>query len=333
MFVKNRTSFHPVLAKGNVSDSLSVGAISIEHAYRFLLDGRLELCNEHPAAQPTDPPDILHQPLWVGTSVTVTGTVHGPSMAPFLRPVSLHVGSESRRLVVFGERKWQPTIFGELEASVPARFEALPLSFARAFGGSFELSPGVDARNGLPHPGGRVSYPLNGEGLGFYRDKASARLAPLPNIELAGQLITRWDDRPVPGGFAPCPKLVGLRLRTPALMSLLQQASPTTKDEHAAFSAMAAMNVLHHAPGPLILGSLAAGTPIHLEGLGRRSFRFEVSLPEASVHLRQGRKRTSVPWALRSLHIDADQETVRCVFAHAFRYDPANTPSWIEVVR
>lgn len=331
MFVKNRTPFRPVLAKGNLSDSIAVGAISIEHVYRILRDGRLELCAERPATQPTDPPDILRQPVWAGASVTAAGTVHGPSAAPFLRPVSLTVGREIRRLVVFGERRWQSTIFGELEASAPERFESMELSFAKAFGGGVDILPGIDERSGLAQPGGRSPYPLNGDGIGYYRDLASAKHAPLPNIELADQMITRWDDKPMPGCFVPCPTLVGLRLQTPALLALLKGRSAETAERRVEFSVRAGLNLLHHAPGYLIFDGLGVTTPIRLEGLGGRPLSFGVPPPEAAVHLRHRRERTGVSGVLRSLHVDADQETVSCVVGYAFRYEPSSGPSWIEI--
>jgi hypothetical protein len=233
--------------------------------------------------------------------------------------------------VVFGERRWQPTVFGELKASASARFESITLSFAKAFGGGFDILPGIDEASGLPHPGGRATYPLNGDGIGYYRDPASAKHAPLPNIELADQMIASWDDKPVPGCFVPCPSLVGLRLQTPALLALLKGSSAETTDRRVEFSVRAALKVLHHAPGYLIFDALGAGTPIRLEGLGRRPLSFDVPTPEAAVYLRRGREKTGVSGTLRSLHVDADQETVSCVVGHAFRYKPSSGPSWVEI--
>lgn len=325
MFLKNKTSFEPILARGNLSDTIAVGAILIEHVYRILRDGRLELCAERPAARPTDPPYILRQPIWAGVSVTAAGTVHGPGVAPFLRPVSLTVGNEIRRLVVFGERRWQSTIFGELEASPPARFESIPLSFTKAFGGGIDIPPGIDESGGLPQSGGRSPYPLNGDGIGYYRDLTSAKHAPLPNIELAEQMIERWDAKPMPGCFVPCPDLVGLRLQTPALLALV------AIERRIEFTVRAGLNMLHHAPGYLIFDAIGVATPVRLEGLGRRPLCFDVPAPEVGVHLRRRRERIVVLPKLRSLHVDADQETVACVTGYAFRYEPESAPSWIEI--
>jgi hypothetical protein len=93
---------------------------------------------------------------------------------------------------VFGERVWQRGR-GGLVPSAPQPITAIPLTLNHAFGGKVQW-------DGL-----EVPFGANPDGKGFYIDEESAEGRPLPNIEDPANLITKWDDRPLPVGMGACP--------------------------------------------------------------------------------------------------------------------------------
>jgi hypothetical protein len=321
MFVRNRTTFEAVLARGNFNEQFGIASINVEIAYCIGPSGLLPLAGPLERA-PTDPPDITRYPLWIGVSVTATGTVRGPSRAPFVRKVALSVGSERRELLVFGDRTWQKRLGGDLEASETAPFEDIPLVFERAFGGSYELPPGLFPLTNLPHPGLLVVYPRNPHGVGFYPDKDSAAGKPLPNIELVDQPSQRWNDTPEPGGFAPCPTLTALR-------------APSNADAIESDPLAVGVRGLHHAPGRLIFPSVKAGTTLLLEGVGSAPRRLELTAPRSPVRVEArpvvGRSVREIAGEIRSIHIDADGERVIVVHAHALVYPRSRAPGWFHI--
>ncbi|MBI4700673.1 MAG: DUF2169 domain-containing protein [Deltaproteobacteria bacterium] len=95
-----------------------------------------------------------------------------------------------RRLVVFGERRWEKSRL-RYRAPPPAPFAEMPLDYEHAFGG----------------PG----YAPNPVGIGYRGpDVAPAGLA-LPNVEHAAGPIEGPDDMPPPACFAPVPGLWRMR--------------------------------------------------------------------------------------------------------------------------
>ena len=139
-----------MLARATLDDSRSVAALLVE-TVRYLGTGRAASSPDPASAPgPDDPPPLAKRPLWRGTSVTASGTVHGPGAAPYLRRIDLRAGSALRRFVAFGERFWDRR--GEA-ASSPAPFDQMRLDVGHAYGGAYELPPGPDAR-WLPQPGG-----------------------------------------------------------------------------------------------------------------------------------------------------------------------------------
>jgi hypothetical protein len=318
VFVRNRTALAPVLARGNVDDAVGVASLNVEVAYRVEA-GALVTAELPKERAPADPPDITLHPIWIGVSVTASGTVRGPARPPFVRRVSLAVGAERRELVVWGDRVWRRAL-GGLEPGEPARFDAIPLTFARAFGGGWDEPPGLLPGTDLPHPGVRVAHPRNPDGIGFYPDEARAAGRPLPNVEIADDRTQRWNDQPQPGGFAPCPHLAALR-------------APETHEAYLADPEAVALRALHHAPGRLIFPTLPAGTPVRLEGLGASVLAFAAPPSPVRVVARpvEGPERREIPGEIRSLHVDADGERVTVVHAHALAYDRSRAPGWFHV--
>lgn len=341
MFVRNRTPYRAVLARGSISDSLAVATVVIEAWYRVDGEGGLVLDFDR-APSPSDPPSTSGHVLWNEVSVTVSGTVYGPKQAPNVTPVMLSVGRERRRLIVFGDRRWEKTLGGSLEPSDAAPFDSIPLSFERAFGGKYTEPPGPHPVSGLPHPGGEVFYSLNPNGRGFYKNAASAEGSPLPNIELPDELIKEWDQRPEPAGFSPCPTLMALRFPSEYLTRVLgltpgRPPPELTLDDMGPHAARLSLRGLHYAPGKLIFSSVMTGTPVELTGAGRQKIQFNVVGPPVNVVTASGDRSGSATGPplraeLRSIHIDADGGHVLFVHGYSTSYHPDFAPEWLRVL-
>lgn len=341
MFLRNKTRHRVGLARTIVNDALSVATAVIVSHYKIEPD-RLLWLEEPPPRTAASPPDPLAFPLWKGVSVTAVGSVLGPSRAPFIRPVTLSVGDEVRRLAVFGERRWRKMLGGGLVASEPEPFEALPLAFERAFGGGYDMLPGLFPGTDLPFPGLRVDYPLNPSGIGFYETSDAAENRSLPNVESPAELVRSWDDRPVPAGLAPCAKLLALRVPTDAATHEAIHAESRARTEGGPFRLWGTgsaqgdfelmLRMIHHAPGKLIFARISPSTVLAADGLGSGPLRFEVPPSPVCIEIARREPHAEVPFALRSIHIDADAHIVEVVHGHAFYYAPQQSPGWVRVL-
>ena len=336
MLLRNRT-YRPVsLARSAVNDDLWIAAVVVTAHYR--VDGAalapLPEDEAQPPGSPGAPPDLGQIPLWQGVSVTAAGAAHGPPRAPFVRPVVLHVGPEVRRLIVFGERRWKRGPGGELTATAPLPFDSIALSFTHAFGGAYDIGPGLFPGTDLPMPRLRVEYPWNPTGLGFYEHEQAAEGQLLPSIELPDQLVKRWSDRPEPGGFSPCPELRGMRATTDP--AAIPPPDPPERGGRIpiAQALTLGLRAFHHAPGRLIFPRVPPGTPISLEGLGPAAgaLRFDVPPSPIRVGIRRDGRPEEIAPALRSIHIAAAAGIASFVHAHAFHHHPARAPEWVRVI-
>jgi len=346
MFLDNHTRYPAKLARAHLTDEHAVASVNLELRFSLALDGRLELEREAPRRE-TDPPDIGGRPLWREVSLAATGTVLGPSRPPFQRVVRIAVGELEHRLVVFGSRVWSRDSAGSLQATSPEPFDALALEWSQAFGGSYELAPGLLPGTDLPHPGGKVTYPLNPEGMGFFADEEAALGQPLPRIELADEPIREWSDRPTPGGLAPCPSLVALRMdaEPPEEVSRWAERAAASVGKPARLDSAEllgqigpepshidkALRIAHHAPGALIVEDLAPGSVIALDGLGPQPLTITLPPSPIAVEARRGRSREPVAPRLRSVHVDADRRETVVAWGHETIYDPSAAPQWLEV--
>jgi hypothetical protein len=327
MFVTNATSLDVSLARGHVSDELAVAAVVVSSVLRIEGDALVPFEEPLPPAE-NDPPAMLARlPLWAGVSVTAAGVALGPAAPPHVCPVLFRIGTAERRLIVFGERRWQRRLGGALERSAPAPFDKIELSFTRAFGGGYDVPPGVLPGTDLPHPGLRVAYPLNEHGVGYYPHERLAVGAALPSIERPDQLLRAWNDTPEPAGFTPCQDLLAWRMKDDAAA---RGAGPA--DAAALFRDFTPpLRIYHHAPPSLIFQDVPPGTPIELYGLGVEPARFVLPRSPARVRVRVRREQAEIQPRLRALHVDAERRAVRLVFDHTFHYDPRRAPRWIRV--
>ncbi len=101
--------------------------------------------------------------------------------------VNLSVGEVHKNIRIFGDREWQG---GRITAAQP--FRVMPLIYEKAFGGGHfvdDVIVAAEERNpvGSGFSGGRKVTEMDGE--------------PLPNLEDPNDLITRFDQQPVPACF------------------------------------------------------------------------------------------------------------------------------------
>jgi hypothetical protein len=96
----------------------------------------------------------------------------------------IQVGNLQASVVVFGDRHWDR---GQI--TPPRPFHKMPITWERAFGGSFQTEDGVQ------------SYPYNALGTGWSLPGFATEGLSLPNIEWADQLIRYPTDSPIPAGY------------------------------------------------------------------------------------------------------------------------------------
>lgn len=334
MWVKNHDKVDARLTRGHVTEAMAVAALVVPQTYQITAKGLVPRSGP-PEPAPHDPPDTSIYAIWEGVSVTVAGVVDGPSKPPFARLVTLRIGDVERSIAVFGDRVWEKSLLGGLAPSDPERFDRLELSVERAFGGGYDVPPGLMPLEDLPHPGFRRDHHLNPKGVGLYPDERAAMGSPLPNFERRGALLENWDDSPEPVAFSPCRELTGWRAwargQEHMREHLARGGSPETlKPPPPTF------RMFHHAPPDLIFDDLAAGTPIELDGLGTGPLR--LSVPACLVRLDVASRSkpgslAEVPPRLRAIHIDADRGLLFTAYALSFRYHPKRAPRDVRVSR
>ena len=107
--------------------------------------------------------------------------------------VSVAVAEKRKMVYVFGDRRWEKGFFG-LRMTDPARFEWMPLTYERAFGGLHVVD---QEKNKI------MFEPRNPVGCGFTgkRNRTEIDGMKLPNLEDPSQLITKPSHKPEPAGF------------------------------------------------------------------------------------------------------------------------------------
>ncbi len=183
------------------------------------------------------------------------------------RMVELSVGTVTRRLAVFGDRRWVPSP-EEPGISAPLPFQRMPLTYARAFGGSCPVR--FDADTVLD-----MEDRMNKHGLGFdaaklARDTAAGLKSPpgfptleyqrpLPNLEDPAHPIRAWSDAPDPCCWATMPDDIGFRMAR-LIRKFGETRQPPTREE-------AVDQAYHRAHPDWIIALPPPGARVALTGL------------------------------------------------------------------
>jgi hypothetical protein len=128
-----------------------------------------------------------------GTDVLLLGSAHAPGGHPTTQmDVSLVVGPLRKRVRVLGNRVWRSNGPG-YSITPPEPFQAMPLVWERAFGGTDRTKS--ETREELRNP----------VGVGFRAPDGEKPLdgLRLPNLEDPAELISSWKQTPPPACFAP----------------------------------------------------------------------------------------------------------------------------------
>lgn len=196
--VDNRTPFAAERGWVRDRDGSEVWLVAVRASFDILPDGSTQIAAEQapvlrlpehygdPATSSIkyDADLVLRKAT---TDILVVGHAHAPAGQEVTQlDCGFKVGPVQKLVRVFGDRRW-----GRSSASAPLPFQAMPLTWERAFGG-------VDRRSENPERDWDWRNPV---GTGFAIAGDHAMDLPLPNVEDPKQLIRSWRDRPTPAGF------------------------------------------------------------------------------------------------------------------------------------
>lgn len=196
--------------------------------------------------------------------------------------IRLRVGTETRRIQVFGNRRWEGK-GSDARISSPEPFERMPLTWSRAFGGRCELK--IDEWSALD-----INDAMNAQGRGFDVDKMAEDVGKafecsngypeydyerlLPNLEDPECLIQDWSDAPLPVCWATVPKDIGFGVR-PQIDQVEQTGEPMSMKE-------TLRHTMHQAHSTWVIPRPAANQSIEMINLtSERELRF--GLPQVQV--------------------------------------------------
>jgi hypothetical protein len=178
--------------------------VAVKATYNIAKDGTTQLASvQKPplySAEYTGEPgksSIVYEADLIATKPTTDVLINGQAYAPAGRPaeavdVSMDVGDLKKRLRIFGDRHWYIGFLGRLTHSRPAKFERIPITYERAFGGWDRTNPTLTKQR---------LYSKNPIGSGFATRAQHLDGRALPNVEYPQYLISSWKDRPSPAGF------------------------------------------------------------------------------------------------------------------------------------
>lgn len=234
-------------------------------------------------------------PYRSGVNVFVHGRAHAPGGAARAMEVSLALPGFEHRLLVVGDRLWSQ----DGHIGVPEPFGAMPLVYARAYGGLAE------------HRGGQVAYPGNPLGRGFVYEAEHLPGTALPNLEDPAHRIERWQDRPRPRCWGPLPPQTGLHLER--AVHIVDPERCQYRLTPRAFDCAHPDLVRPQLPA----GSIGALTGLTPEGA---PFVFQVPPSPARLQVELGAKRFDLTPALDTLGVFVEQGRLVASFRASFRY-------------
>jgi hypothetical protein len=240
-------------------------------------------------------------PTKPGCDVAVLGHARSPRADRPVEEMGIHlrIGEFVRSMHVFGDRAWVDTT-SQPRTTRPIAFTTLPLTNDRAFGGE------ARAHGELVAP-----YAANPEGRGLVMLRERAAGTRLPNLEEADQLISSWEQQPLPAGLAPLSRHSSLRFAGGGFK--VDQKAETVQLAPAAFS---------FAHPRMKMRAYAGGTPFELRGMTHdEPLRF--TLPEArfGIAVKLGNADYQLPLVTDTLCVFPDYRRLFVVARRAFVYE------------
>lgn len=239
------------------------------------------------------PPDEI--PPRTGTDVIVLGDAVCPEPTIATR-VEVHVGEYDLALDVLGDRVWEGPA-SALMPSNPTPFSTMPLTYARAFGGSAAGEYGP------------IPWYMNPSGKGYYLQNSEAKGKPLPNVELAKNRIKAWDDKPPPAGLAPYPAIWGLKWEK-YLEVKGDQEDVEIHPERG----------MYDRAHPMLTGKNIAPGPMKILGMSKKPMLFDVPECAVDVVITVGPKEVTRSLELEEILVDTRAGTVELAWRKMFRY-------------
>jgi hypothetical protein len=149
----NETTFPSFLARAQlVYEDLLQAVVVMKATYETLPTGETRLCDTqvplHLEDESTDfgtlETEIVPAKAWCDLAVLGHARSRSPKRPIKRMQVSLRIGKFTRSVLVTGDRVWQ-RVLGRLRASEPRPFTELPLTYARAYGGTARHRENVEA--------------------------------------------------------------------------------------------------------------------------------------------------------------------------------------------
>lgn len=203
-----------------------------------------------------------------GIDLFVMGSLWQPGARPGTElTAEIRIGERFlRRVTAIGDRRWIRQ-GGSLVPGTPEPFVSMPLSYDRSYGGAVETE------------NGRLSWPPNPAGKGFYLTPEQADGQPLPNLEDPGHRIVSIEDRPEPMATGPYPAEGSLRVENAVELDLESENPGLKRIRPLMFNHAHPRMILAPSDTPRY-GELVEITHASSEG----ALRFE--MPELAFHAR-----------------------------------------------
>jgi hypothetical protein len=315
----NRTSASALFVNTVASETHLLGAVSIKAAFRCRGEALERDAEAWPAsAEPikTEFGELVGEGPFLreGVDVILLGKAYPPKPGATALTVSIRAGALRHEIAVFGDRSWV-RVGPRLVPSRPQPFEAMPLSWERAYGGKAR----VDA--------GEMPFAPNPQGRGFYMDEQQADGQPLPNLEDPARPIRTPSDQPMPRCPAPCTRDSSLRMLRAAKFDM-DGAVPRVAELRPAY-----FNNAH--PALILSETPRAGDEFEFTHVrpGGSSLRFALPALDFHLHVQLHDRSYVFPAHLESVLVLAEEERVVLGFKSAFRYRMVPLERRIAVLR
>lgn len=143
-------------------------------------------------------------PFKPATDVWVTGTAHAPDGNKDVWPAQLSVGPITKKIKLFGPRRWEYSFIGGWKLSKPEPCTGVPLRYENAYGGHIgSLENTKDAY--LPNP--------IGTGWLGGRKPGMEEVIRAPQCEGWDDFVERFDRKYSLAGFSPLPNYFADRMQ------------------------------------------------------------------------------------------------------------------------
>ena len=232
-----------------------------------------------------------------GVDLCVLGSAY------FERPVrrarvGIAHGRWRHELQITGDRVWEKAPSGALIPSGPEPFDAMPISYTRAFGGSAEVG------------GEDVPWPDNPVGRGYYETPEQAVGQLLANIEPINppQPLT-WASRVPVVGWGPYPMFWGLRA-----------AAAVAVDPNTGELLKITPEIFNNAHPALILDRVDPTVPIEITGLRAIPIRVGVPAERPKVSVTIGHDESEHVGELDGVFVWTDAARLVLTWRVRFRY-------------